>query len=72
MPRIEAPTDAQLLTIRHMCAERELPRPEVVFSKKEASEIISAISLGQYDPAFYTLGAGTYYGLDTDASDVPF
>lgn len=69
---IEAPTDAQLLTIRHMCDERDLPRPEAVFSKAEASEIITAISLGQYDPDFYALAAPTYYGLDTEANDVPF
>ncbi len=34
---VEAPTDAQLDTIRKMCREREVGLPEVVASKREAS-----------------------------------
>lgn len=50
---IEAPSDAQLLTIRAMCDERDVIRPEVVCSKHEASEIIDALKVGTYDPGRY-------------------
>jgi hypothetical protein len=50
---IEAPSDAQLLTIRHMLTERGLARPDVIASKREASEIITAIQDGSYNPELY-------------------
>jgi len=46
---IEAPTDAQLDTIRKMCREREEPVPDVVYSKTEASSIIDALIARRYD-----------------------
>jgi hypothetical protein len=70
--RIEAPSDAQIRYIRGLCDEHGHEFPEAVFSKAEASEIIAAILHRQYDPAFYALGAPTYYGADADDSDVPF
>lgn len=69
---IQAPTDAQLLTIRHMCDERDLPRPGAVCSKAEASEIIGALSAGTYDPERYRLTYG-WLGLDVPTpDDMPF
>jgi len=64
---IEAPTDAQLLTIRHMCAERGLERPEVVWSKREASEIITALIAGRYNPNDHRL-----LDAEVDENEVPF
>jgi len=64
---IEAPTDPQLLTIRHMCAERGLERPEVVWSKREASEIISGIIAGTYRPNDYR-----QFEVEVDEDEVPF
>ncbi len=53
MITVEAPTDAQLLTIRHMCAERDLEPPAVVWSKAEGRAIFDAIKAGTYSPADY-------------------
>lgn len=50
---VEAPTDAQLVAIANMCSERGIERPSAVYSKAEASEIITAIQVGQYDPSRY-------------------
>ena len=51
---MEAPSDAQLLTIRqHMLSERGLEPPDVIASKREASEIIGAIQAGTYNPELY-------------------
>lgn len=50
---IEAPTDAQLDVIRVMCRERDVSLPDVVASKREASEIIDALKSGTYDAGRY-------------------
>lgn len=63
---IIAPTDAQLLTIGHMCDERGLQRPDAVASKAEASEIIDALRASRYDPARYA------YPFTDTYDDVPF
>lgn len=63
---IEAPTDAQLLTIHAMLAERDLPRPDAVASKAEASEIIRAISHNVYDPGRYA------YPFSMSDDEIPF
>lgn len=68
---IVAPTDAQLAYIASPCEERGL-EPPVVYSKADASECIAAILAHQYDPAFYALGAPTFYGQDATYDDVPF
>lgn len=69
---ILAPSDAQLLTIAHMCDERGLERPQAIYSKEDASSIIGAILHGQYDPDFHRVGSPTFYGLDADDTEIPF
>jgi hypothetical protein len=54
---IVAPTDAQLTLIDTLCRERGFEFPPAVHSMREASEIITAIQLGQYDPSYYRPGA---------------
>ena len=54
---VEAPTDAQLDYIRALCRQAEQPLPDCIFSKQEASEIISALKTGIYDPERYRLDA---------------
>lgn len=49
------PSDLQLLTINRMCVDRDLVPPEAIASSAEASEIITAIGNGSYDPARYTV-----------------
>jgi hypothetical protein len=63
---VEAPSDAQLLTIRHMLAERGLEPPDVIARKREASEIIGAIQAGTYNPELYA------YPLKSGELGVPF
>lgn len=46
---IEAPTDPQLALIRDLCASHDCLPPDIVCSKTEASEIITAIKSGAYD-----------------------
>lgn len=53
MSGFEAPTDPQLAFIRSLCEDRGVQPPEVVASKTEASEIITAIRTRQYDPRRY-------------------
>lgn len=64
-----APSDAQLLYIAGLCAERGLERPAAVYSKAEASEIIAAILQGQYDPADYQPASPGFNGA-ADAEEV--
>lgn len=54
---IEAPTDAQLGYIASLCREHGIPAPELVYSKQEASEIITAMREGRYDPERYRVDA---------------
>lgn len=61
---IEAPTDAQLDYIASLCAYRNCPTPEAVYSKAEASVIIDRLRAGTYRADDYAL---TY-----DDDDVPF
>lgn len=46
---IEEPTDAQLDVIRVMCRERDVPLPDVIYSKAEARTIFDALKAGTYD-----------------------
>lgn len=50
---IEAPTDAQLAYIAALCTQHEMPLPDAVASKVEASRIIEELKSWQYDPANY-------------------
>lgn len=50
---ITAPTDAQLGYIADLCRKQGLEAPEAVASSQEASEIISAIRTGNYNPRRY-------------------
>lgn len=65
------PSDLQLLTINRMVVDRDLEPPEAVASKSEASEIITSIADGSYDPARYAV-RHAYALLDTADEDVPF
>lgn len=49
----ESPSDAQLAYITDLCRKQNLPAPEAIASKREASEIIEAIRNGTYDAAVY-------------------
>ena len=60
---IVAPTDAQLAYIRDLCDRNGFPRPECVHSSREASEIITALRTGSYDPERYTLDADLPWAL---------
>ena len=60
---IVAPTDAQLGYIAALCARNGLPRPECVHSSREASEIITALRTGSYDPERYSLDADLPWAL---------
>ncbi len=51
----EAPTDPQLAYIARLCADRDLETPEAVYSKAEASEIISRIRAGTYRAEDYAV-----------------
>lgn len=51
--RTEAPTDAQLSFIASLCEQRGLIAPQVVASKQEASQIITAIRAGRYCASDY-------------------
>ena len=42
------PTDNQLLTIKHMCDERGLERPEAVWSVEHGRELFEQIKNGTY------------------------
>lgn len=65
------PTDNQLLTIKHMCDERGLERPEAVWSKQHASEIITAISDGTYRAEDHRVTPDDF-NPDYDESEIPF
>lgn len=54
---IVAPTDAQLRYIADLCVRHGFELP-VVYSSREASQIITALRTGTYDPA--------RFGLDVD------
>jgi hypothetical protein len=73
---IQAPTDAQLDYIRVLCETRGWPAPAAVHSKQEASEIISGIQAGTYEPGQHEPAGGLdAWGLpspDYDPDDVPF
>lgn len=53
---IVAPTDAQLRYIADLCARHGFELP-VVYSSREASEIITALRTGTYDPERYVANA---------------
>lgn len=50
---VEAPSDSQLSYITDLCQKKGQPFPEAVYSKSEASEIITALQTQTYDPARY-------------------
>lgn len=50
---ITAPTDAQLSYIADLCAKNGHPAPAAIYSSREASEIITALRTGNYDPSRY-------------------
>ena len=54
---IVAPTDAHLGYVRDLCARHGFEMPPV-YSSREASEIITALRTGNYDPG--------HFGLDAD------
>lgn len=47
---IVAPTDSQLRLIAKLCRERGYERPAAIHSMREASECITAMLQGRYDP----------------------
>lgn len=53
---IVAPTDAQLRYIADLAAKQGWPLP-VVYSSREASEIITALRTGTYNPERYAANA---------------
>ena len=60
---IVAPTDAQLAYVRDLCARNGFPPPVAIYSSREASEIITALRTGSYDPERYTLDADLPWSL---------
>lgn len=54
MNALEPPTDAQLNYITDLCRKELVAPPDVVASKREASEIIEAIRAGTYRAADYS------------------
>lgn len=60
---VEAPTDAQLRVISTMCRERNVPIPDVIYSKQEARLIFDELKAGTYDPERYRPDADLPEGL---------
>jgi hypothetical protein len=54
---IVTPSDAQLDYVADLCRKQSLEPPQAIHSSQEASEIISAIRTGTYDPERYCLDA---------------
>jgi hypothetical protein len=74
--RIEAPTDSQLEFVAKLCGERGWSSPLAIHSKQEASEIITGILEGTYQPERYVPSGRRYVPEDLvpdyDPDDVPF
>ena len=60
---IHAPTDAQLSYIAALCHRQGFLPPDAVHSSREASEIITALRTGEYDPERYTVDADLPWAL---------
>ena len=60
---IYAPTDPQLAYIATLCERNGFPPPEAVYSSREASEIITALRTGNYDPGRYVANGDLPWAL---------
>lgn len=58
---IEAPTDAQLDYIRDLCRKADVPTPDAIYSRQEASVIIEQLRAGRYNWREYAHESGVLH-----------